>query len=258
MERSRFRVLSHAMAKQSKLAIFFRKFRRFVFRAALWFIGVSVAWVLLYRWVNPPITVLQIIQGTDDNKAWKSLDEISPELPLAVMASEDQRFLKHWGFDTNAIAAAMEKNKEGKKVVGASTISQQTAKNVFLWPSRTWVRKGLEAWFTLLIETLWPKERIMEVYLNVIEMGPQCFGAEAAAKKYFRKSAAKLSRSEAALIAAALPHPRKSNPGKPSAYLSKRGTSIQKQMRNLGGIKILPWREASASTQKEKRKTKRN
>ncbi|MGF1565932.1 MAG: monofunctional biosynthetic peptidoglycan transglycosylase [Flavobacteriales bacterium] len=244
------------MAKQSKFAVIFRKLRRFVVRAVLWFLGVSVAWVLLYRWVNPPITVLQIIQGTDDNKAWKSLDEISSELPLAVIASEDQRFLKHWGFDTNAIAAAMEKNKEGKKVVGASTISQQTAKNVFLWPSRTWVRKGLEAWFTLLIETLWPKERIMEVYLNVIEMGPQCFGAEAAAKKYFRKPAAKLSRSEAALIAAALPQPRKSNPGKPSGYLSKRGASIQKQMRNVGGVKILPWREDPSSSKKEKKKEK--
>ena len=166
-------------------------------------------------------------------------------MPLAVIASEDQRFLKHNGFDHAAIQAAMEYNRNHERKIGASTLSQQTAKNVFLWPSRSWLRKGLEAWFTVLIEVFWSKERIMEVYLNVIEMGPQCFGAEAAAQRFFKKPAHKLSRREAALIAAALPHPKRSDPARPSAYLTKRGQFIEKQMRNLGGTQALPWAPSS-------------
>lgn len=210
-------------------------------RSLLGMLLFSVVLTLTYRWVNPPVTVLQLIEGRDHDRVWVSLHDLGHELPLAVIASEDQRFLKHSGFDREAIAAAVEYNRTHDRKIGASTISQQTAKNVFLWPARSWLRKGLEAWFTLLIETFWPKERIMEVYLNVIETGPQCFGAEAAAQRYFRKPALKLTRREAALIAASLPHPRRSNPAKPTAYLEKRAVFIQKQMRNLGGIQALPW-----------------
>jgi monofunctional biosynthetic peptidoglycan transglycosylase len=235
-----------------------RKIWRFTIRAVLGFFALTVLWVVLYRWVNPPITVLQIIEGREGDRAWCDIDELGSELPLAVMASEDQRFLKHNGFEWGAIERAIEHNKKSKKKRGASTISQQTAKNVFLWPSRSWVRKGLEVYFTFLIETLWPKERIMEVYLNVIEMGPQTFGAHAASQRYFKKVPGKLSRREAALIAACLPQPRKSNPGKPSAYLSGRGEKIQKQMRLIGGPKILPWIEGYVPPKEEAEKeTKR-
>lgn len=235
-----------------------RKIWRFTIRAVLGFFAFTILWVCLYRWVNPPITVLQIIEGREGDRAWCDIDELGSELPLAVMASEDQRFLKHNGFEWGAIERAIEHNKKSKKKRGASTISQQTAKNVFLWPSRSWVRKGLEVYFTFLIETLWPKHRIMEVYLNVIEMGPQTFGAHAASQRYFKKVPGKLSRREAALIAACLPQPRKSNPGKPSGYLSGRSEKIQKQMRLIGGPKILPWIEGYVPPKEEAEKeTKR-
>lgn len=221
-----------------------RRTWRIFWKGALWFVILSVAWVLFYKWVNPPTTMLQMIQGKSHERHWVAINEMSSELPLAVIASEDQRFPDHFGFDTEAIAHAIEYNKTHERKLGGSTISQQCAKNVFLWPSRTWVRKGLEVWFTALIEVLWSKERIMEVYLNVIEMGPQTFGVEAASQKYFKRSAAKVNGSQAALIAACLPQPRKSNPGKPSAYLVKRGQRIERQMRLLGGKSYLPW-EAS-------------
>jgi monofunctional biosynthetic peptidoglycan transglycosylase len=220
---------------------FFWRAWRFAWRSAFWFVIVSVAWVLLYKWVNPPTTLLQLLQGKSHDRSWVDLDEMSPELPLAVIASEDQRFPEHFGFDTEAIASAIEYNKTHDRKLGGSTISQQCAKNVFLWPSRTWVRKGLEVWFTALIELTWSKERIMEVYLNVIEMGTKTFGVEAASQKYFKKSAAKVTRNQAALIAGCLPQPQKSNPGKPSAYLVKRGQQIERQMRLLGGKAYLPW-----------------
>lgn len=218
-----------------------RRLFRLAVRAVFGFFLFTVLWVLVYRWVNPPITVLQMIEGREGDMDWCSIHELGYELPLAVIASEDQRFLRHEGFEWGAIERAIEHNKKSKRKRGASTISQQTAKNVFLWPARSWLRKGLELYFTVLIETIWPKERTMEVYLNVIEMGPQTFGAHAASQKYFKKTPAKLSRREAALIAASLPQPRKSNPGKPSSYLAGRGEKVQKQMRLLGGTKILPW-----------------
>lgn len=213
--------------------------RRFTVRAILAFIAVSVFWVLVFKWINPPTTILQLYTGVEHKGYWLDYEELSAEMRLAVVASEDQRFFKHWGFDTDAIAAAMEYNRTHERKRGASTISQQTAKNVFLWPSRTWLRKGLEVWFTCLIEVFWSKERILEVYLNVIEMGPQTYGADGAAQHYFKTSGEKLTRRQAALIAAALPSPRKSNPGKPSAYLTKRGQHIEKQMRLLGGTSFL-------------------
>jgi monofunctional biosynthetic peptidoglycan transglycosylase len=161
---------------------------------------------------------------------WVSLDEISPKLQLAVVCSEDQNYLKHYGFDWGAIEKAMKSNDSGKKIRGGSTISQQTAKNVFLWQGRSYIRKGFEAYFTLLIETFWSKERIMEVYLNSIEMGNGIYGAEAAAQNWFKKSAAKLNKDESSAIAAILPNPLKYVANPPSAYISKRKTWVKQQM----------------------------
>lgn len=162
---------------------------------------------------------------------WVPMDKISPHMPVAVMASEDQRFLLHKGFDLDAIETAARHNMRGGKVHGASTISQQTAKNVFLWPGRSWVRKGFEAYFTFLIELVWGKQRIMEVYLNSIEMGDGIYGVDACAKYHFDKSAADLSRADCALIAATLPNPRKFSSKEPSDYIKKRCRQIQNQMR---------------------------
>lgn len=169
------------------------------------------------------------------DKEWKSLDEISPNLPLAVITAEDQKFEDHLGFDLEAIEKAVKYNEKhkGKKVKGASTISQQTAKNVFLWPGRSWVRKGLEVYFTFLIELCWSKERIMEVYLNVIEMGPGVYGAEAAAIYYFHKPAAKLSRSESAAIAAILPNPLRWSASKPTRYIERKKSWILRHMKYI-------------------------
>ncbi|MCW5908487.1 MAG: monofunctional biosynthetic peptidoglycan transglycosylase [Chitinophagales bacterium] len=226
-----------------------KKLLRFLFKVILWFFGLSVFSVIVFRFVPVPVTILMLqrcIEQKADSKPltlkkdWVSLDKISNKLQLAVVTSEDQNFLWHSGFDMEAIEKAIEynekqKQRKRKKMRGASTISQQTAKNVFLFPSRNFLRKGLEVYFTVLIEILWSKQRIMEVYLNVIEMGNGIYGAEAAAQHYFHKPAAKLNASEAALIAAALPNPRKFNAGKPSAYLLKRQAFILGQMMQWGG-----------------------
>ena len=171
-------------------------------------------------------------------KEWISLDEMSTSLPQAVVAAEDNMFIEHSGFDFEAIQKAKEYNqkKKGKKVRGASTISQQTAKNVFLWPQRSWIRKGLEVYFTVLIEFIWGKKRIMEVYLNVIETGKGIYGVEAASQQYFGKSAGKITRSQAALIAAILPNPLKWNPASPTEYLLGRQQWILWNMNNIGKI----------------------
>lgn len=161
---------------------------------------------------------------------WVSIDEIAKDMPLAVMSSEDQRFLMHHGFDFDAIQQAAKENREGKRKRGASTISQQTAKNVFLWPGRTWLRKGLETYFTFLIEALWSKQRIMEVYLNSIEMGNGIYGTEAVAQEHFGCKASQLTRKQCALIAATLPNPRKFNSAAPSPYMKKRQRRIVKEM----------------------------
>ncbi|MCI6460557.1 MAG: monofunctional biosynthetic peptidoglycan transglycosylase [Prevotella sp.] len=161
---------------------------------------------------------------------WVSIDEMAKDMPLAVMSSEDQRFLMHHGFDFDAIQQAAKENREGKRKRGASTISQQTAKNVFLWPGRTWLRKGLETYFTFLIEALWSKQRIMEVYLNSIEMGNGIYGAEAVAQEHFGCKASQLTRKQCALIAATLPNPRKFNSAAPSPYMKKRQRRIVKEM----------------------------
>jgi len=228
-----------------------KKLRKFIFRFLkyflIFFFGTSIFFVVLYRFVNPPITPLMVIrcigQATSGehlklDKRWESIDKISPNLQLAVVASEDNRFLEHSGFDLEAIkkAEAYNYKKKGKKLRGASTISQQTAKNVFLWPDRTWVRKGMEVYFTFLIETIWGKKRIMEVYLNVIEMGNGIYGAEAASQDYFHTSAATLNREQAALLAAILPNPRKSDPSHPSVYLVGREHWILWNMANIGAV----------------------
>jgi monofunctional biosynthetic peptidoglycan transglycosylase len=164
---------------------------------------------------------------------WESLENISPHLPIAVMASEDANFLTHHGFDYEAIEKAMERNKKHpeKRKLGASTISQQTAKNVFLWPGRSWVRKGFEVYFTALIELMWPKERIMEVYLNSIEMGDGIYGAQAVAEAHFNTDAKSLTKAQCALIAATLPNPRKFSSKNPSAYMLKRQSRILREMK---------------------------
>ena len=163
---------------------------------------------------------------------WVSLDNISPHLPVAVMASEDQRFLLHHGFDFDAIQKAAKRNRRGgKRKLGASTISQQTAKNVFLWPGRSWTRKGFEVYFSALIELMWSKQRIMEVYLNSIEMGNGIYGADAVAEYHFSKTAQDLSRAECALVAATLPNPRKMDSAHPTPYLRKRRSAIEHEMR---------------------------
>lgn len=216
---------------------------RFVFKIALWFFGLSIGLVILYRFLPVPITPLMVIrlfeQAVDSEKEmrlykdWESIENISRHAPQAVVAAEDQKFLDHHGFDLEAMKKAWENNKKGKRIKGASTITQQTVKNVFLWPSRSYIRKGLEAYFTVLVELVWSKERILEVYLNVIEMGDGIYGIEAAAQTFFKKPAANLTRGQAALIAAVLPNPRRWNPAKPTAYIQGRQTWILRQMTNL-------------------------
>ena len=205
----------------------------------LWAVVLSVAWVLLLRFVDPPITWLMAAQAREQGQLKREpvpFERIARSLPLAVIASEDQRFMLHNGFSWEAIQRAMEKNRKGRRIKGASTISQQTAKNVFLWPGRTWLRKGLEAWFTVLIELLWSKERILEVYLNVAEFGKGVFGAEAAAQHCFGCSAAKLSPAQSAMLAVTLPAPRRYDCRKPGGYMQGRQQWVLRQMRNVGDV----------------------
>lgn len=222
-----------------------KKFFRFLFKTVLWFVVVSIALVVLFRWVPVSATPLMAIRYFEQKKEdknrvfkhdWVPLEKISKNLQLAVICSEDQNFVTHNGFDMKAIEKAMEHNKKGKKVRGASTISQQTAKNVFLWPQRSWLRKGLETYFTFLIELIWPKERIMEVYLNSIEMGNGIYGAEAASQYWFKKSASKLLPSEAAAIAAILPKPLSYKAKPPTSYIQSRIAWILKQMGYYGTL----------------------
>ena len=218
----------------------FRKILKIILIAFLCIWGLNLLTTILYRWVNPPITLTMISRSVFDGeplkKEWKSLDEISPYLVDASVASEDNMFLGHNGFDRVAIDIAIEEHKSGKSNRGGSGISQQTAKNVFLWQGRSWIRKGLEVYQTFLIELFWSKERIMEVYLNVIEMGHGIYGAEAAAQEYFHKSAKNLTRAEASQIVAAYPNPRdpKRNPAKPSTRAAK----IRNLMNLIGPIKF--------------------
>ncbi|MEY3576671.1 MAG: hypothetical protein RL394_253 [Bacteroidota bacterium] len=199
-----------------------------------------LAYVVLTRFVDPPITITQItsiIEGNGFKRTHLSLDEMSKAAKLAVIASEDQLFPDHNGFDIKGIerALAFNKKKKGKKIRGASTISQQVAKNVFLWQGRSWFRKGLEVYFTFMIELVWSKQRILEVYLNEAEMGKGIFGIEAAAKKYFKKPASRLTRTEAAMIAASLPNPVRYTVKPVSTYVSRKYPWVLRQMNNLDG-----------------------
>ena len=232
------------------------KKRSFLNRLARWALGVlvvciaaSAGMVALLRWINPPITAFmiqaQIAAWTKHDRTfalrhrWMDLEHISPNLPLAVVASEDQKFPEHWGFDVEAIEKAYQLNQHNHRVHGASTISQQVAKNLFLWSGRSYFRKGLEAYFTILTEALWPKRRILEVYLNIAEFGYGTFGAEAAAQRFFRKTAARLTRGDSAVLAAVLPNPQLLSAAAPSAYVLKRRDWILGQMQALGGPEML-------------------
>ena len=203
------------------------------------FLGSTILAVVTLRFMPvyfTPLMFIRVGQQITSGESiklkhhWVSIDEMSKDMPLAVMSSEDQRFLMHHGFDFDAIQQAAKENREGKRKRGASTISQQTAKNVFLWPGRTWLRKGLETYFTFLIEALWSKQRIMEVYLNSIEMGNGIYGTEAVAQEHFGCKASQLTRKQCALIAATLPNPRKFNSAAPSPYMKKRQRRIVKEM----------------------------
>ncbi len=212
-------------------------------------LGASVAAVLVLRWIDPPIsafmaeTSLSAWIARDHSYVfrhqWVDLTRISPNLALAVVASEDQKFPDHWGFDVEAIEKAYSLNQHSHRVHGASTISQQVAKNLFLWSGRSYVRKAIEAYFTVLIEAAWPKRRILEVYLNIAEFGYGTYGAEAAAERSFHKSAARLTRSDAAVMAAVLPNPQHLLISAPSAYVERRRAWILDQMQALGGPEML-------------------
>jgi monofunctional biosynthetic peptidoglycan transglycosylase len=219
-----------------------------LWKSALGFVGLSFFFVLLFRFVPVYVTPLMVIRAAgqmfEDNKPpqrhnWVPIESISDNLALAVICSEDQNFLHHFGFDVKAIERSIEAARKGtRRLRGASTISQQTAKNVFLWPDRSWVRKGLEVYFTILIEIVWSKERILEVYLNSIEMGDGIYGAEAASRFYFQKSARNLSKSQAAAIAAVLPNPREYRANPPSPYIKSRIGWIVGQMNRFGALKF--------------------
>ncbi|MDG3582810.1 monofunctional biosynthetic peptidoglycan transglycosylase [Galbibacter pacificus] len=225
----------------------FKKLLRFIFKLLVWFVIISLGLVLLYKWVPVPVTPLMVIRSIQQKQSdkaivwkheWIALDKISKNLQLAVICSEDQKFVYHNGFDVQAIEKVINKASDGGKLRGASTISQQTAKNVFLWPGRSWIRKGFEVYFTFLIEQLWGKEHILEVYLNSIEMGNGIYGAEAASQYWFHKKAGGLSKYEAAAIAAILPNPLKMKAAPASNYIQQRKEWIVTQMGYYGAFSL--------------------
>ncbi len=218
---------------RGKSRITARKGTRWLFRGAIVFVAVSVAWVAIYRFVPPPLTFTMLgdaIDGRHIVKDWANLDEIDPDMARAVIGGEDWNFCNHHGFDFAAIREAMRDNANGKRIRGGSTISQQTAKNAFLWQGGGFFRKGLEAWFTVLIELIWGKQRIMEVYLNIAETGIGTYGANAGAMRYFGHDASRLSRTEAARIAAVLPLPKKRAAISPSGFTRRYGNTIQSRI----------------------------
>ncbi len=224
---------------------FMNKLRQIVFKMMLWFIGISLFLVVFFKFVPVPFTPLMVIRVIENKLAgkeiyfshdWEPIENISVNLQKAVIASEDGTFLVHNGFDFVAMQKAYKSNERGRRIKGGSTISQQTAKNVFLWQGRSYIRKGLEAYFTVLIEIIWGKERIMEVYLNSIEMGNGVYGAQAATEHWYRKDAASLTPLQAAGIAAILPNPRKYTATSSSSYINNRKTKIMRVMRTIGKI----------------------
>ena len=201
----------------------------------LGFVALSLLMVLIYRFVPPPVTWTMLFDPNGITKDWTPLEDIDPNMPRAAIAGEDSKFCSHHGFDVDAIAKAAVHNASGGRIRGGSTISQQTAKNVFLWPGRDWVRKGLEAGYTVLIETVWSKRRIMEVYLNVVEWAPGVYGAQAAARHWFGKDAEDLTPREAARLAAILPAPRRYQAAAPGPYVRRRAARIQAAMGTVRG-----------------------
>lgn len=240
-----------------------RRWRSWLWRLPLLFVAATVLQVLVLRFVDPPFTAFMAARqfeawGSGDfgfrlAYDWRDLDEISRNVPLAMIAAEDQNFATHNGFDFKAIEKARAHNERAqerarkrnapvRRIRGASTISQQTAKNLFLWRGQgitRWARKGLEVWYTVLIETLWPKSRVIEVYVNTVELGDGVYGAQAAARTYFRKDAKRLTSAEAARMAAVLPNPRRYSISRPGPYVQRRSNAIQRQMRHMGGPAFL-------------------
>ncbi|HTF03181.1 MAG TPA: monofunctional biosynthetic peptidoglycan transglycosylase [Bacteroidia bacterium] len=220
-----------------------RLFFLFLLRFFVFSVSFSVVLVLVLKWLPIGWTPLMFFREMGDKipektpvrHEWITVNEIPPALELAVVCTEDQRFLTHYGFDFEQIKEAMDEAESGGRNRGASTITQQTAKNVFLWPTSSWIRKGFETWFTILIETLWGKERILEVYLNSIEFGAGIYGCEAASQFFFNKPASKMSNAECARLAVVLPNPLKYNAGKPGKYVTRRQAWALQQMRNYGG-----------------------
>jgi len=221
------------------------KIFRFLFKCMLWYFGISIFLVIAFKWIPVPFTPLMLIRNIEnkiDKKEvkcehdWVPIEDISINMQKAVIASEDGTFLNHNGFDLKALQLAYQNNAKGKKLKGGSTISQQTAKNVFLWQGRSYFRKGLEAYFTVLIELCWGKERIMEVYLNSIEMGDGVYGIEAASEFWYKKTAQQLTKRDAAGIAAILPNPRKFKASNSSSFIERRKSRIVKRMRYLNKL----------------------
>jgi len=216
-----------------------KRLRRVLLWGLLSVVGCSLAVVALLRWLDPPWSAVMLqrlaSEGRPQYHVWVDMARIDPQLALAVVAAEDQRFPAHWGFDTDQILVALEQRLDGGRLRGASTISQQVARNLFLWQGRSLLRKGLEVWFTGLIEALWPKRRILEMYLNFAEMGPRTFGVGAASARYLGHNPRWLGSEQAALIAAVLPNPRRYRIDTPSDYVLERRDWILQQMDNLGG-----------------------
>ncbi len=222
-----------------------RRWRRWLWQGPCLLVLFSILQVLVLRFIDPPFSSVMALRqmeawGQGDWKfrihyQWRDLDAMARSVPISLVAAEDQQFPQHNGFDLKAIEKALDHNAKGKRLRGGSTISQQVAKNVFLWQGRSWLRKGLEAWYTVLIEALWPKQRILEMYANVAEFGDGIYGVEAAAQRYWRKDAARLSASESARLAAVLPSPRRYSATQPGPFVQRRANWIQRQARQLGG-----------------------
>ncbi len=220
-----------------------KRLRRWLFRIVLAFVLFSTLPVIIFRWIDPPTSavILQrtLSEGQPQDYQWVPLSRIAPEAALAVVAAEDQKFPSHWGFDLHAIRDAVQRNARGGGLRGASTLTQQVARNLFLWQGRSYLRKGLEAWMTLLLELFWPKARILEVYLNIAETGQRTFGVQAGALRFFAVPASAINRQQAALLAAVLPSPSRYRADRPSAYVRERRDHILQQMSQLGGTSYL-------------------
>jgi monofunctional glycosyltransferase len=235
--------------KKFNLKQIIKKLPKIILKIFLWFIFLTFLSVLLLKWINPPTSSIMIQRKIEALVLWNdrqmiayewfSYNDISKQMALAVIAAEDQNFPFHYGFDIEQIEKAIEQSNRGRKLRGASTITQQVAKNLFLWEGRSFIRKGFEAYFTVLIELLWSKERILEVYLNIMEMGDMIFGVGAASQIYFKKEPFKLTRAQSALLAATIPNPKRFSVKNPSAYVLGRQSWILGQMSSLGGTSYL-------------------